>query len=148
MRRMLYVLVALALAAVVLPTLAEAQTTRPTSGLRPAVESVRQIAATHPVVRHARRSLLQPVAAAARVSVRQLRGEWQHVAICEVGGNWSMNGPSYSGIGFANSTWVQYGGSRYAPRAGYAPRDVQILIGMRVTGGWVPDQNGCSPGGW
>lgn len=92
--------------------------------------------------------ILTRVAALARVSISQLRAEWQHVAVCEVGGNWSMHGPAYSGIGFANSTWLEYGGSRFAPHAGAAPRDVQILIGMKITGGWVPDQNGCSPFGW
>jgi len=82
------------------------------------------------------------------VSVRVLRAEWQDVAMCEVGGNWSMTGPRYSGIGFSNATWSAYGGTRYAPLAGEASVVQQIIIGMRVTGGWVPDQNGCSPGGW
>jgi hypothetical protein len=82
------------------------------------------------------------------VSVRELRAEWQDVAICEVGGNWSMTGPRYSGIGFSNATWSAYGGRRYAPLAGEASIAQQILIGMRVTGGWVPDQHGCTPGGW
>ncbi len=83
-----------------------------------------------------------------RVSVDQLRTMWQRVAVCEVAGNWSMVGPVYSGIGFLNSTWAHYGGTRYAPIAGLATRDEQILIGMQVTGGYVPDQYGCSPIGW
>jgi hypothetical protein len=82
------------------------------------------------------------------VSVRELRAEWQHVAICEVSGNWSMTGPLYSGIGFLNTTWDEYGGARYAPLAGEASVVQQIIIAMRVTHGLVPDQNGCSPGGW
>ena len=82
------------------------------------------------------------------VSVRELRAEWQDVAICEVGGNWSMTGPRYSGIGFSNATWSAYGGTKYAPLAGQASVIEQIVIGMRVTGGWVPDQYGCNPGGW
>ena len=107
----------------------------------------------HHVPDHARAGvhrapMLSSVAALARVTISELRAEWQHVAICEVGGNWSMKGPSYSGIGFANSTWLQYGGSRFTPLAGEATKDVQILIGMKVTGGWVPDQQGCSPTGW
>ena len=77
-----------------------------------------------------------------------LLAQWQRVAICEVDGNWSMTGPVYSGIGFSNVTWYQYGGARYAPLAGEATRDQQILIGMRVTHGSVPDQDGCSPDGW
>ena len=83
-----------------------------------------------------------------RVSVDRLRAMWQRVAICEVAGNWAMVGPVYSGIGFLNSTWAHYGGTRYAPIAGLASRDEQILIGMQVTGGYVPDQYGCSPVGW
>lgn len=82
------------------------------------------------------------------VSVRELRAEWQDVAICEVGGNWSMTGPRYSGIGFSNATWNAYGGTKYAPVAGQASVIEQIVVGMRVTGGWVPDQYGCNPGGW
>jgi len=92
--------------------------------------------------------LLGANARSLRVSIDQLRAEWQHVAICEVGGNWTMTGPSYSGIGFLNATWSHYGGTAFAPVAGLATRDQQILIGMRVTRGWVPDQYGCSPTGW
>ena len=91
---------------------------------------------------------LVAAAAAVRVSIVQLRAEWQHVAICEVGGNWSMTGPAYSGIGFMNATWNAYGGTHYAPYAGLATRDEQIVIGMKVVNGRVPDQNGCSPSGW
>jgi hypothetical protein len=91
---------------------------------------------------------LTAVATAVRVSIAQLRAEWQHVAICEVGGNWRMVGSAYSGIGFLNATWSAYGGTRFAPLAGQATRDQQILIGMKVTNGWVPDQTGCAPGGW
>jgi resuscitation-promoting factor RpfA len=87
-------------------------------------------------------------AMAERGSVAELRAKWQSVAICEVDGNWSMIGPVYSGIGFLNSTWYQYGGRRFAPVAGEATVDQQILIGMRVTHGWIPDQYGCSPVGW
>jgi len=87
-------------------------------------------------------------ATAMRVSVAQLRAKWQQVAICEVNGDWAMTGPVYSGIGFLNATWYQYGGRRFAPVAGEATVDQQILIGMRVTHGWVPDQYGCSPSGW
>lgn len=87
-------------------------------------------------------------ARARRVSVPVLRNEWEHVAICEVGGNWRMVGPVYSGIGFRNATWNEYGGVQFAPLAGRAGEDAQIIVGMRVTRNWVPDQYGCDPGGW
>ncbi|HQT99398.1 MAG TPA: transglycosylase family protein [Acidimicrobiales bacterium] len=113
----------------------------------PQVATSSIVARAHPRLVH-RAPLLEHVATRAGVSIAQLRAEWQHVAICEVNGNWSMTGPVYSGIGFLNSTWLAYGGTRFAQNAGRAPRDAQILIGMRVTKGWVPDQLGCSPTGW
>lgn len=148
MRRILCAVLAVLSSAVILPSSVSADNL-------PAVAKAPGVVGTskHHVAPRARpaahkRPILSDVAALARVTIEELRAEWQHVAICEVGGNWSMLGSSYSGIGFANSTWRQYGGSRFAPLAGQAPRDVQILIGMKVTGGWVPDQQGCSPGGW
>lgn len=111
--------------------------------------------AAHPAPRPAHLRVVNPTAHAfvvdavsTGVSVHELRAEWQDVAICEVGGNWSMTGPRYSGIGFLNATWNAYGGSRYAPLAGEASAVQQIVIGMKVTGGRVPDQNGCDRGGW
>ncbi len=147
MRRILYATVALLASAVVLPSSGGAAGTPLTPHMKKTAVAHHL---AHPRVNRVvhRPTLLSYVAALARVTVNQLRAEWQHVAICEVGGNWSMQGPVYSGIGFANSTWSEYGGTQFAPLAGEAPRDAQILIGMRVTGGWVPDQNGCSPGGW
>ncbi len=88
------------------------------------------------------------LAAQRRTTLGGLLDQWQRVAVCEVNGNWHMVGPVYSGIGFLNSTWAQYGGYRFAPVAGRAGRLAQVLVGMRVTGGWVPDQYGCQPGGW
>lgn len=83
-----------------------------------------------------------------RTTLEGLIGQWQRVAVCEVNGDWDMVGPLYSGIGFLNSTWAQYGGRRFAPVAGRAGRLAQVLVGMRVTHGAVPDQYGCQPGGW
>ncbi|MGC1418625.1 MAG: transglycosylase family protein [Acidimicrobiales bacterium] len=105
---------------------------------------VRQARVVATPLRHA----LVVVASSVRLNIDELRHEWQQVAICEVDGNWSMVGPFYSGIGFLNSTWSEYGGRQFAPLAGEASRDQQILVGMRVTGGWVPDQGGCSQSGW
>jgi hypothetical protein len=110
--------------------------------LPPAPVRPRRIVATP--LRHA----LVAEASSVSLNIDQLRAKWQHVAICEVDGNWSMTGPSYSGIGFLNSTWHQYGGTQFAPLAGEASRDQQIVIGMRVTSGRIPDQDGCSPDGW
>jgi hypothetical protein len=92
--------------------------------------------------------VLEADARSVGLNVTQLRAKWQHVAVCEVAGNWSMAGPRYSGIGFLNTTWHEYGGDRYAFFAGEATEAEQIIVGMEVTKGWIPDQSGCSPGGW
>ncbi len=97
--------------------------------------------------RSLRRAVVR-LAAQRRTTLGGLLDQWQRVAVCEVNGNWHMVGPVYSGIGFLNSTWAQYGGRQFASVAGQAGRLAQVLVGMRVTGGWVPDQYGCQPGGW
>ena len=75
------------------------------------------------------------------------RVAWSKVAVCETGGNWQMTGSSFSGgVGFANSTWLAYGGGEFAPNAGLATMDQQITIAKRIQPS-PPDQNGCS-GGW
>lgn len=70
---------------------------------------------------------------------------WDRIAACETQGNWSMQGPSFSGgVGFANSTWSSFGGNEFAPNAGQATREQQIIVAERVRsrvgmGAW-----GCS----
>lgn len=91
---------------------------------------------------------LHAAAAQFHLTVAELVSKWQRVAICEVDGNWAMKGSMYSGIGFSNATWVQYGGRRFAPTAGDASPHQQIAIGMKITKTWIPDQYGCSPYGW
>jgi len=75
------------------------------------------------------------------------RVAWSKVAVCETGGNWQMTGSSFSGgLGFANSSWLAYGGAEFAPNAGLATMDQQIIVAKRIQSN-PPDQNGCS-GGW
>jgi hypothetical protein len=58
---------------------------------------------------------------------------WDRIAACETQGNWSMQGPSFSGgVGFANSTWSSFGGNEFAPNAGQATREEQIIVAERV----------------
>ena len=58
---------------------------------------------------------------------------WDRIAACETQGNWSMRGPSFSGgVGFANSTWSSFGGTQFAPNAGDATREQQIIVAERV----------------
>ena len=58
---------------------------------------------------------------------------WDRIAACETQGNWSMQGPSFSGgVGFANNTWSSFGGNEFAPNAGQATREQQIIVAERV----------------
>ena len=58
---------------------------------------------------------------------------WETVARCETGGDWSMEGPVYSGgLGMLASTWAGYGGLAFAPSAGQATPVEQVTIARRV----------------
>ena len=81
---------------------------------------------------------------------------WDHLAICETGGNWSAN----TGNGFGGglqfmhqgrySTWLSFGGGEFAPHPWEASREQQIIVAERVLansgfGAWP----GCSRlNGW
>jgi hypothetical protein len=93
-------------------------------------------------------STLTVVASRFHLTLQQLVAKWQRVAICEVNGRWNMEGPYYSGIGFSNASWDRFGGTRFGPLAGDATPVQQVLVGMRITQTWIPDQYGCSRFGW
>ena len=93
-------------------------------------------------------SKLSVVASRFHLTLQELVAKWQRVAVCEVNGRWSMEGPIYSGIGLSNVNWQRFGGTRFGPLAGDATPVQQVLIGMRITQTWIPDQDGCSPLGW
>ncbi|MFF3645817.1 transglycosylase family protein [Streptomyces sp. NPDC002564] len=63
--------------------------------------------------------------------------EWDAVAQCESGGNWSINtGNGFQGgLQFTPSTWSAYGGTKYAPTADKASKAQQIEIGEKVLAG-------------
>jgi nucleoid-associated protein YgaU len=62
---------------------------------------------------------------------------WDAVASCESGNNWSINtGNGYSGgLQFSQGTWNAYGGGSYAPSAGQASRSQQIAVAEKVLQG-------------
>ncbi len=62
---------------------------------------------------------------------------WDGVARCESGGNWSINTGNgyYGGLQFSRSTWLGYGGGAYAPRADLASKAEQITIAERTLRG-------------
>jgi len=74
-------------------------------------------------------ALAGPAAAASTSSV-----DWDAIAKCESGGNWSINtGNGYhGGLQFSPRTWRAHGGGRYAPTANRASRAEQIRIAERV----------------
>ncbi|MEU5314487.1 transglycosylase family protein [Streptomyces sp. NPDC021562] len=60
--------------------------------------------------------------------------EWDTVAQCESGGNWSINTGNgyYGGLQFSASTWAAYGGTAYAPQANQATKAQQIQVAEKV----------------
>ncbi|WP_210576419.1 transglycosylase family protein [Streptomyces sp. GESEQ-4] len=63
--------------------------------------------------------------------------EWDAVAQCESGGNWSINTGNgyYGGLQFSASTWAAYGGTQYASTANQASKGQQIEIAEKVLAG-------------
>ncbi|MFK4103531.1 transglycosylase family protein [Streptomyces sp. NPDC019531] len=60
--------------------------------------------------------------------------EWDTVAQCESGGNWSINTGNgyYGGLQFSASTWAAYGGTQYAAQANQASKAQQIAVAEKV----------------
>ncbi|WP_313548157.1 resuscitation-promoting factor Rpf1 domain-containing protein [Corynebacterium sp.] len=79
-------------------------------------------------------ALMAPTAAAAPDS------DWDRLAQCESGGNWSINtGNGYhGGLQFSASTWQAFGGGEFAATADQASREQQIVVAERTLAqqGW------------
>jgi len=60
--------------------------------------------------------------------------DWDAVARCESGGNWSINTGNgyYGGLQFSQGTWSAYGGTAYAARADLATQAQQIAVAEKV----------------
>jgi hypothetical protein len=60
--------------------------------------------------------------------------DWDAVAMCESGGNWSINTGNgyYGGLQFSQQTWAGFGGTAYASRADLATKAQQIAVAERV----------------
>jgi LysM repeat protein len=59
---------------------------------------------------------------------------WDRVAACESGGNWRINTGNgyYGGLQFSRSTWLGFGGAKYASTANRATKAQQIAIARRT----------------
>ncbi|MEW1634357.1 transglycosylase family protein [Streptomyces sp. NPDC093801] len=77
-----------------------------------------------------------PLMAAGSASAATV-SEWDKVASCESGGNWSINTGNgyYGGLQFSASTWAAYGGKAYAAQANQATKSQQIAIAEKVLKG-------------
>ncbi len=66
--------------------------------------------------------------------------DWDKLAQCESGGNWSINTGNgyYGGLQFSYGTWLAYGGGEFAPTANLATREQQIIVAERTLAaqGW------------
>ncbi|MBC3993176.1 transglycosylase family protein [Streptomyces sp. AC563] len=74
-----------------------------------------------------------PLVAAAGASAATQEA-WDKVARCESTNNWDINTGNgyYGGLQFSQSTWQEYGGAAYAPRADLATREQQIAVAEKV----------------
>jgi nucleoid-associated protein YgaU len=81
-------------------------------------------------------AIAAPLMAAGNASAATA-SEWDAVAQCEAGGNWSINTGNgyYGGLQFSTSTWAAYGGTAYASTADQASKSQQIAIGEKVLAG-------------
>ncbi len=59
---------------------------------------------------------------------------WDRMAQCETGGNWQHfpYGTWTGGLGIYNQTWIGWGGGEFAPTAGQATKEQQIIVANRI----------------
>ncbi|MFE9684995.1 transglycosylase family protein [Streptomyces sp. NPDC002701] len=78
-------------------------------------------------------AIAAPLMAAGNASAATA-SEWDTVAQCESGGNWSINTGNgyYGGLQFSASTWAAYGGNAYASTADQASKSQQIAVAEKV----------------
>lgn len=78
---------------------------------------------------------------ASRYLSRPAASIWQRLAQCESGGRWNANTGNgfFGGTQTAQSTWVSFGGLRFAPRADLASKTQQITVNERILAvqGWA-----------
>jgi LysM repeat protein len=99
-------------------------------------------------------AIAAPLMAAGNASAATA-SEWDAVAQCESGGNWSINTGNgyYGGLQFSASTWAAYGGTQYAAQANQASKSQQIAVAEKVLasqgkGAWPVCGKGLSSAGY
>jgi nucleoid-associated protein YgaU len=82
-------------------------------------------------------ALATVAAGIATASTASADTNWDAIAQCESGGNWSTStGNGFSGgLQFSASTWRAYGGGSYSSSASAASREQQVAVAERVLAG-------------
>jgi uncharacterized protein YabE (DUF348 family) len=74
--------------------------------------------------------------------------KWDELAQCESGGRWDTvdSGPDGydGGLGIYRGTWRAFGGTEFAPNAGLATREQQIIVAQRIYEKYGFDPWGCA----
>jgi Transglycosylase-like domain len=104
------------------------------------VEAVSAYISSQNSIREAQLQQSQSQASASSTPVSSSGSSWQRVAMCEEGGS---NNPTFGYFGIMPGSWAAYGGTAYSPTAGGSNWDTQVMIANRISGGVVPDANGC-----
>ncbi|MEU5363533.1 transglycosylase family protein [Streptomyces sp. NPDC005925] len=93
-----------------------------------------------PGAAHAAEPAATPPTAGAPRPCPKDKWPWDCVADCESSGRWDINTGNgfYGGLQFTQSTWREFGGLTYAPRADLATRAEQIAVAQKVLAvqGW------------
>lgn len=70
---------------------------------------------------------------------------WDKMAQCETGGKWDAPGLTYQGgLGIYYANWSHYGGREFAPTAGQATREQQIIVAERIRAEYGFSAWGCA----
>ncbi len=76
---------------------------------------------------------------------------WDRVNMCEEGGRWNVEGPTFSGgLGFSHASWDRFNTFGYPADAADATPDQQIRVAVAFAEVYygsadaAPDQNGCA----
>jgi hypothetical protein len=75
-----------------------------------------------------------PLVAVPSVANAATTADWERLAECESGGNWSINTGNgyYGGLQFSTSTWNAFGGGEFASRADLATPEEQMVVANRT----------------
>jgi len=65
-------------------------------------------------------------------AVAQRTAQWDELARCENGGDWSVVDRYGGGLGIFIGTWHAFGGDEFASNPGYATKAQQIIVAERI----------------